>query len=102
MVTVDAEASVRAASGPVSPSPSGPTSWTPGKPCMLHFLEPVFFRLTTISSLVPLAEALKARRSVLHMELDVEDWVLAAVPLPLPEPEEPPVPLVPVEPDEEE
>jgi hypothetical protein len=59
-------------------------------------LEPVFFRLTTISFLVPLAEALKARWSVLHMELDVEDWVLAESSLPLLERVEP------VEPDEEE
>jgi len=95
-VTVEAVASERAASGPVSPSPSGPTSWTPGKPCMLHVLEPAFFMLTTISSSTPEAVTLKARWGTLHLEPDVEDWAWAAVPLPLLEP------LEPLEPDEEE
>ncbi|MEV5943609.1 hypothetical protein [Streptomyces sp. NPDC051994] len=56
---------------------------------MLHLLEPVFFMLTTISSLVPLAVALRARWSALHLEPDAEDWACAVDPLPLLEPVEP-------------
>jgi hypothetical protein len=66
---------------------------------MLHVLEPVFFMLTTISSSVPLAVALKARWGTLHLAPDVEDLAWAAEPLPLLEPVEP---VEPVEPEEEE
>jgi hypothetical protein len=59
---------------------------------MLHVLEPVFLRLTSISSWAIAEEMLKLTWSVLHMELvvaDLEVWAASSVPLREPVEDEP-------------
>jgi hypothetical protein len=70
MVTVggvSGEMSVWAASG-VAVEPAAPRSLTPGKPCRLHALAPLFLRLTTISLLTPVEATLTPRLLVLQGE----------------------------------
>ncbi|WP_051850611.1 hypothetical protein [Streptomyces griseofuscus] len=64
---------------------------------MLQVVEPVFFRLTTISFLTPADAALKPRWSVLHRVPDGVVPVRAAAFFPVPVPA-PVLPLVPVPP----